>query len=202
MATRDRRRRGSVTSKKVWNSLSSDPVSTRHLTAGLVLLEPPVPRRYHGRPNGLPPRTPVRRTRRRPAPPAWRSGMEKPVQRGACRRGPTIGRHAPLPGRTVAAGRPRRLVRVREELAVLDEQLAVLTDTADDARIRSLVSETPLAGHEYADAQRSADAANRGRAGTARHDRRAGAPPGRAPRQAGRRAQVVRRHPRHVAPTT
>jgi hypothetical protein len=58
----------------------------------------------------------------------------------------------------------RRLVLVREELAVLDEQLAVLTDAADDARIRSLVSETPLAGHEYADAQRSADAANRGRA--------------------------------------
>ncbi len=57
-----------------------------------------------------------------------------------------------------------RLVRVREELAVLDEQLAVLNDAADDARIRSLVSETPLAGHEYADAQRSADAANRGRA--------------------------------------
>jgi len=56
------------------------------------------------------------------------------------------------------------LVRVREELAVLDEQLAVLNDTADDARIRSLVSETPVAGHDYADAQRSVDAANRGRA--------------------------------------
>jgi hypothetical protein len=56
-----------------------------------------------------------------------------------------------------------RLVRVREELAVLDEQLAVLNDAADDARIRSLVSETPLAGHDYADAQRSADAAMRGR---------------------------------------
>jgi hypothetical protein len=49
-------------------------------------------------------------------------------------------------------------------LAVLDEQLVVLNDTAEDARIRSLVSETPLAGHDYADAQRSADAANRGRA--------------------------------------
>jgi len=57
-----------------------------------------------------------------------------------------------------------RLVRVREELAVLDEQLVVLNDAADDARIRSLVSETPLAGHDYADAQRSADAANKGRA--------------------------------------
>ncbi len=55
-------------------------------------------------------------------------------------------------------------MRVREELAVLDEQLVVLNDAAEDARIRSLVSETPLAGHDYADAQRSADAANRGRA--------------------------------------
>jgi len=57
-----------------------------------------------------------------------------------------------------------RLVRVREELAVLDEQLVVLNDAAEDARIRSLVSETPLAGHDYAAAQRSADSANRGRA--------------------------------------
>jgi len=57
-----------------------------------------------------------------------------------------------------------RLVRVRQELAVLDEQLAVLNDAADDARIRALVSETPLAGHDYSDAQRTADAANRARA--------------------------------------
>jgi cell division septum initiation protein DivIVA len=56
-----------------------------------------------------------------------------------------------------------RIVRVRQELAVLDEQLAVLTDTADDARIRSLVSETPLAAHEHADAQRTVDAATRAR---------------------------------------
>ena len=56
-----------------------------------------------------------------------------------------------------------RLVRERQELAVLDEQLTVLNDAADDARIRSLVSETPLAGHDYADAQRTADAANRAR---------------------------------------
>ena len=57
-----------------------------------------------------------------------------------------------------------RLVRVREELAVLDEQLAVLNDAADDARIRSLVSETPLAESEHRDAQRHADAMARSRA--------------------------------------
>jgi hypothetical protein len=56
-----------------------------------------------------------------------------------------------------------RLVRAREELAVLDEQLLVFNDAADDARIRSLVSETPLAGHDYSDAQRTADAANKER---------------------------------------
>lgn len=57
-----------------------------------------------------------------------------------------------------------RLKRAREELAVLDEQFVVFNDAADDARIRSLVSETPLAGHDYSDAQRTADAANRERA--------------------------------------
>lgn len=57
-----------------------------------------------------------------------------------------------------------RLVRARAELAVLDEQLAVLNDAADDARIRCLVSETPLATHEYTDAQRHADAGNKARA--------------------------------------
>ncbi|MHB8681920.1 MAG: hypothetical protein ACYDA2_07485 [Acidimicrobiales bacterium] len=57
-----------------------------------------------------------------------------------------------------------RLVRARQELAVLDEQLDVLSDVADDARIRALVAETPVAGHEYTDAQRHADAAARARA--------------------------------------
>lgn len=55
------------------------------------------------------------------------------------------------------------LVRAREELAVLEEQLALLADAADDARIRSLVSETPLATREYAEAQRHADAMSRAR---------------------------------------
>ncbi len=58
-----------------------------------------------------------------------------------------------------------RLVKARQELAVLDEQLLVLEDAAEEARLRSLVSETPLAAHEYADAQRHADAAQRVRSG-------------------------------------
>jgi hypothetical protein len=56
-----------------------------------------------------------------------------------------------------------RLVRAREELAVLDEQLAAVSDAAEDSRLRSLVSETPLATHEYAEAKRHADAMSRAR---------------------------------------
>ena len=38
-----------------------------------------------------------------------------------------------------------RLKRLRAELAVVDEQLLSLADDADEARLRALVSETPLA---------------------------------------------------------
>jgi hypothetical protein len=57
-----------------------------------------------------------------------------------------------------------RLKELREELAVSDEQLAHLAEAADDARLRSLVSETPLADREHQDAQRHADAMHRHRA--------------------------------------
>ena len=52
----------------------------------------------------------------------------------------------------------QRLRSLRDELSVIDEQLAQLADEAEDARIRSLVSETPLADREHHDAQRHADA--------------------------------------------
>lgn len=52
----------------------------------------------------------------------------------------------------------KRLRALREELAVVDEQLLHLDDAADDARIRSLVSETPLSGREHQEAARHADA--------------------------------------------
>jgi hypothetical protein len=57
-----------------------------------------------------------------------------------------------------------RLVRARGELAVLDEQLAAVSEEAEDARIRSLVAETPLAAHEYTEVQRHVDAMARARA--------------------------------------
>jgi hypothetical protein len=57
-----------------------------------------------------------------------------------------------------------RLRQLREELAVSEEQLGHLAEAADDARLRSLVSETPVADREHQDAQRHADAMQRHRA--------------------------------------
>jgi chromosome segregation ATPase len=56
-----------------------------------------------------------------------------------------------------------QLKALRTELAVADEQLHALADAADEARLRSLVSETPLADHELREAQRHADAMERHR---------------------------------------
>jgi chromosome segregation ATPase len=57
-----------------------------------------------------------------------------------------------------------RLRRLREELRVIEEQLAHLADDADDKGIRSLVAETPFAASEYREAQLHADAMARHRA--------------------------------------
>jgi hypothetical protein len=56
-----------------------------------------------------------------------------------------------------------RLKRARQDLAVVEEQLSVLRDHAEDARLRALVSETPLANKEYQEAQRHADVMERSR---------------------------------------
>jgi hypothetical protein len=55
------------------------------------------------------------------------------------------------------------LVRARQELAVAEEQLDVFLETAEETRIRALVSETPLADREWQDAQRHAEAMMRAR---------------------------------------
>jgi uncharacterized coiled-coil protein SlyX len=54
----------------------------------------------------------------------------------------------------------RRLMAARESLHVLEEQVLVWNDALDDARIRSLVSETPLQQQEYNDLSRHVVAAN------------------------------------------
>jgi DNA-binding transcriptional MerR regulator len=57
-----------------------------------------------------------------------------------------------------------RLRTLRGELGVAEEQLAHFADEADDARLRALVSETPLAEKEHREAQKHADAMVRHRA--------------------------------------
>ena len=52
----------------------------------------------------------------------------------------------------------RRLAEFREEMRIGEEQLLQLAAEADDARIRALVSETPVAGREHRDAERHAEA--------------------------------------------
>ena len=49
----------------------------------------------------------------------------------------------------------QELGRLREELRVLAEQRAQVDDEAEDARLRSLVSETPLAAKEYRDSSKT-----------------------------------------------
>jgi hypothetical protein len=57
-----------------------------------------------------------------------------------------------------------RLQQLRAELEVSAEQLEHLADAADDARLRALVSETPLADVDHRQAERHAEAMRRHRA--------------------------------------
>ncbi len=52
---------------------------------------------------------------------------------------------------------------VAAQLAVAEEQLAHLAEEADEARLRALVSETPLAGKEHREAERHAETMRRHR---------------------------------------
>jgi hypothetical protein len=54
----------------------------------------------------------------------------------------------------------RQLGQARESLAVLEEQVAVWNDALEDARIRALVSETPLQSKEYDELARHVMVAN------------------------------------------
>ena len=54
----------------------------------------------------------------------------------------------------------RRLMAARESLRVLEEQVAVWNDALDEARIRSLVSETPQLQAEYMELSKHVAAAN------------------------------------------
>lgn len=56
-----------------------------------------------------------------------------------------------------------RIRRAREDLRVAEEQFAHFNEATDDARIRSLVSETPLADQEHREAKKHSDAMDRHR---------------------------------------
>lgn len=56
-----------------------------------------------------------------------------------------------------------RLRRLQDELHVADEQLDHFANEAEDARIRALVSETPLAEREHREADKHATAMRRHR---------------------------------------
>ena len=51
-----------------------------------------------------------------------------------------------------------RLRSLREELRVIDEQLAHLAEEAEDKGMRAMVAETPIASFEYRDARSHAEA--------------------------------------------
>ena len=51
-----------------------------------------------------------------------------------------------------------RLKRLREELAVIDEQLAYLVDDTDDKSVRALVAESPAAAIEHRQAKGHSEA--------------------------------------------
>lgn len=51
----------------------------------------------------------------------------------------------------------RRIKEEKEELLIAEEQLSMLLNDADDARIRSLVSETAISDHERRDSARQAE---------------------------------------------
>ena len=54
-----------------------------------------------------------------------------------------------------------RLTSTRESLRVLDEQLAAWTEAYDDARLRSLMAETPQSDHDLSDVRRHFDVTQR-----------------------------------------
>ena len=57
-----------------------------------------------------------------------------------------------------------RIRRTRDELAVVDEQLVVFREAADETRLQALVDESPMSRSEHGEAQRHADAHAKSRA--------------------------------------
>ena len=58
----------------------------------------------------------------------------------------------------------QRLRALRDELAMIDEQLVQFTDDAEELSLRALVSETPMASYESNEARKHLDAMRKHRA--------------------------------------
>ena len=56
-----------------------------------------------------------------------------------------------------------RVVALRAEVAILEEQIEVIDTEVEELRVRAVVSETPLAVKEHAEAVRHAELAHRAR---------------------------------------
>jgi len=56
-----------------------------------------------------------------------------------------------------------RVVALRSDVAILDEQIEAMDAEVEDLRVRAVVSETPLAVKEHAEAARHAELAHRAR---------------------------------------
>ena len=82
-----------------------------------------------------------------------------------------------------------QLVRARGELAVLDEQMVVANEIADDSRLRALVAETPVAAKDHDEARRQAVVMERPGKRSRAH-LRARAPTGRVARPPGGRIRL------------
>ena len=57
-----------------------------------------------------------------------------------------------------------RIVSLRAEVTILSEQIVVMDEEVEELRVRAVVSETPLAVKEHAEAARHAELAHRARA--------------------------------------
>lgn len=55
------------------------------------------------------------------------------------------------------------LQAARSEIAMLDEQIAHFSDAAEDARLRAMVSETPLADRDHREASKTVNNLTRDR---------------------------------------
>ena len=57
-----------------------------------------------------------------------------------------------------------RVISLRGDVAILNEQIEVMDEEVEELRVRAVVSETPLAVKEHAEAARHAELAHRARA--------------------------------------